>query len=229
MAQDSYGSGTAGSGGFVPPSPATRRGSGNAGFALSVTHGLGGAQTILAISTQPASLLAGGTQVLVEPRARGPRADLEPDSLGRRRSRRRRNRIARNPAGVPRRSRDGGDDGLRTGRIADYVTPTTFAATAGLRVTLTMPPLFAMTTTGAANTSTRFLDAVTMTEAFPAHHTAPMPPRGWPSRMGDATCSSPVRLGIASIGSTSGGSPPASSVFYNFARTVLRHHGRPRP
>jgi hypothetical protein len=43
MAQDAYGVGTAGSGGFVPVLSSNQAWMGNAGFALNVTHGLGGA------------------------------------------------------------------------------------------------------------------------------------------------------------------------------------------
>jgi hypothetical protein len=178
LAQDSYGSGTAGSGGFVPTLTCNQAWMGNAGFALDVSQGFGGATAILAVSHQPASFFAGGTQVLVS-LAPADLVQLTPFTLS-------------GPVGVPGAGSASlsapllfpvnpalaGTNFFAQAGIADSTAPTTFAATAGLRITLTMPPLVAMTTTTIANTSTRFFDPATMTESFAAHHAAADPSTG---------------------------------------------------
>ena len=56
--------------------------------------------------------------------------------------------------------------------IADPTGTTNFSASAGLRITITMPPLVAVTSTTStfapAPTTTQFIDPLTMTQPFPA-------------------------------------------------------------
>lgn len=65
LAQLPYGSGSAGAGGFVPTIRCPQAWMGNAGFGFSVSGGPGGGAGLLAVSTEPASSVVGGVEILV--------------------------------------------------------------------------------------------------------------------------------------------------------------------
>ncbi len=64
-AQDPYGVGAAGSGGITPRLSSGQAWMGNAAFDFDVSGALGGAPAVLGLSTQPASLFLGSTEILI--------------------------------------------------------------------------------------------------------------------------------------------------------------------
>jgi hypothetical protein len=64
-AQDPYGNGTPGTGGYIPTLSCNQAFMGNGFFAFRISNGLGGGSGLLGLSTQPGRFMIGKTEVLV--------------------------------------------------------------------------------------------------------------------------------------------------------------------
>ncbi len=156
-AQDAYGRGTVGTGNATPLLTCNQAYMGNAQFALTVSNGRGGSSGWLGLSTTPGSFFVGGTEILIGiPNL----VALFPVSLN-------------GAAGVP----GAGSATLNlplTFPVApalaglsyyaqyvgnDYPTPSTPAASRGLRVEITMPPsVFVGLSVGGSTDTHYFVD-----------------------------------------------------------------------
>ena len=164
-AQDTYGIGTAGAGGIIPELSCTQAWLGNPGFDISVDKGVGGGVAVQLIAALPWSFNVGGTMVLVDP---GTLILTTAMVLG-------------GPPGVP--GAGSANSALPlTGLdsnpslvgawiygqalVLDAALPGSVAATPGLAIELTLPPLIFAATSQGPSSREYFIDPLAQTQPW---------------------------------------------------------------
>jgi len=163
-AQDPYGNASQGTGGFFPVLSCNQAFMGNGKFAFQIQNGLGGASGLLGLSTRPDRFMVGSSEILISlafpnlllvlPVTLGGQKGVP--GVG--------SAIVPFPLAFPPMPSLAGLDFYAQFVVLDYPAPGSPAATRGLKVELTYPPLvFVGTSVGGSTDPYYFVDPQTLT------------------------------------------------------------------